>query len=208
MQLVTTKIKTGLIGLGLFMLSLSHIALAEVAPDLLVKTTAEEVLEIVKNDKEIQAGNQAKIFALAEEKILPNFNFERVCKLVLGKNYAKATKEQQEKFQTEFRTLLLRTYASALSKYRNQKIEFKPFKGEPDATQATVKTEIIQPGGQPIAIDYSLAKQADGWKVYDIVIEGVSLVTNYRSQFSNEIRQNGIDGLIQKLAEKNKQNGA
>lgn len=208
MQLVLKSLKTGLVGLGFWMMIASSMAMAEVAPDVLVKTTAEEVLEIVKNDKEIQAGNQAKIFALAEEKILPNFNFERVCKLVLGKNYAKATKEQQDKFQTEFRTLLLRTYASALSKYRNQKIEFKPLKAEPGATQVTVKTEIIQPGGQPIAIDYSLSKQSEGWKVYDIVIEGVSLVTNYRSQFSNEIRQNGIDGLIQKLAEKNKQNAA
>lgn len=208
MQLVTSGFKSVLLGFGLWALVVSQVAFAEVAPDVLVKSTAEEVLEIVKNDKDIQAGNQAKIFALAEEKILPNFNFERVCKLVLGKNYSKATKEQQDKFELEFRTLLLRTYASALSKYRNQKIDFKPLKAEPGATQVTVKTEIIQPAGQPIAIDYSLAKQAEGWKVYDIVIEGVSLVTNYRSQFSNEIRQNGIDGLIQKLAEKNKQNGA
>lgn len=179
-------------------------AMAEVAPDVLVKTTAEDVLQIVKNDKDIQAGDQKKIFALAEEKILPNFNFERVCRLVLGKYWNQASKEQQEAFQSEFRSLLLRTYATALSKYRNQKIEYKPLRANPEDTKVTVKTEVIQPGGPPIAIDYSLEKFANGWKVYDIVIEGVSLVTNYRSQFSNEIRQSNLDGLIKKLAEKNK----
>lgn len=207
-SIATSLVKTVFGTAILATLCFSGGAFAEVAPDVLVKTTADEVIEIVKNDKDIQAGNQEKIFALAEQKILPNFNFDRVCRLVLGKNFTKASKEQQDKFQAEFRTLLLRTYASALSKYRNQKIEYKPLRAEPNATQVTVKTEVIQPGGQPIAIDYSLAKQGDTWKVYDIVIEGVSLVTNYRSQFNNEIRQNGIDGLIERLVEKNKQNKA
>lgn len=187
----------------------SSLSLAEMGPDELVKKTAEEVLEIVKRDKAIQAGDQQKIFALAEEKILPNFDFDRVSRLVLGRNWANATKEQQVQFQKEFRTLLLRTYASALSKYQNQTIQYLPFRTQPNATRATVKTQILQPGGQPIAIDYALEKGANGWKVFDIVIEGVSLVTNYRSQFNDEIRQaGGMDGLIQKLAEKNKQSGA
>jgi phospholipid transport system substrate-binding protein len=192
--------------LGFAMLG-ANAAIAEVAPDVLVKTTAEDVLQIVKNDKDIQAGDQKKIFALAEEKILPNFNFERVCRLVLGKHWNQASKEQQDAFQTEFRSLLLRTYATALSKYRNQKIEYKPLRANPGDTKVTVKTEVIQPGGPPIAIDYSLEKFANGWKVYDIVIEGVSLVTNYRSQFSNEIRQSNLDGLIKKLTDKNKNAG-
>lgn len=179
------------------------VANAEIAPDDLVKQTAEEVLTIVKTDKDIQSGNQQKIYAVAEEKILPNFDFERVCRMVLGKNWRSATPEQQTAFKKEFRSLLLRTYASALGKYRDQVIEYKPLRMDAGATNATVKTQIIQNGGQPIAVDYSLAKATDGWKVYDIVIENVSLVTNYRSQFSNEIRQNGLDSLIKKLADKN-----
>ena len=193
--------------LGVALLALCSAALAEVAPDVLVKTTADDVLEIVKKDKDIQAGDQKKIFALAEEKILPNFNFERVCRLVLGKYWTTATKEQKAVFQREFRSLLLRTYASALSKYRNQTIEYAPLRAEPGAKRVTVKTQVLQPGGQPIGIDYSLEKTNEHWKVYDIVIEGVSLVTNYRSQFSEEIRQSSLDGLIQKLIDKNKQAG-
>jgi phospholipid transport system substrate-binding protein len=120
----------------------------------------------------------------------------------------RANKEQQENFQREFRSLLLRTYASALTKYRNQVIDYKPLRTQPGDSEATVKTQVLQPGGQPIGIDYSLEKLPDGWKVYDIVIEGVSLVTNYRGQFSDEVRQSGMDSLIQKLAEKNKAAGA
>jgi phospholipid transport system substrate-binding protein len=190
--------------LSLALVAFANGAMAEVAPDVLVKSTADEVLAIVKKDKDIQNGDQKKIFALAEEKILPNFDFDRVCRMVLGKNWNSATKPQQEAFQREFRSLMLRTYATALSKYRNQTIEFKPLRAQPSDTEVTVKTQIVQPGGQPIGVDYSLEKRAEGWKVYDIVIEGVSLVTNYRGQFSNEIRQGGMDGLIQKLVEKNK----
>lgn len=183
-------------------------AAAEVAPDALVKKTAEEVLEIVRNDKDIQNGDQKKIFDLAESKILPNFDFDRVCRLVLGRNWTTATDEQKAQFQKEFRSLLLRTYASALSKYRDQTIEYLPFRLQQGATRATVKTKILQPGGQPIGLDYVLEKGADGWKVFDIVIEDVSLVTNYRSQFGNEIRQaGGLDGLIKRLADKNRETG-
>lgn len=184
------------------------LASADVAPDALVKQTADDVLATLKTDKEAQAGNQKKIFAIAEEKILPNFDFDRVCRMVLGKNWKVATPEQQSTFQKEFRSLLLRTYASALGKYRDQTIEYKPMRSEAGAHDVTVKTQIVQPGGQPIAVDYSLTKtDAGAWKVYDIVIEGVSLVTNYRSQFSNEIRQNGLDSLNKKLADKNKAAG-
>lgn len=185
----------------------SGAALAEMTADELVKQTAEDVLATIKSDKDIQAGNQQKIFALAEEKILPNFDFDRVCRMVLGKNWKSASPEQQAAFQKEFRSLLLRTYATALGKYKNQVIEYKPLRAEPGAKNVSVKTQILQPGGQPIAVDYSLVKDDNGWKVYDIVIESVSLVTNYRSQFSNEIRTNGLDSLNKKLAEKNKAAG-
>jgi len=194
-------IKNFFIALSLLCFSASVFAIE--APDALVKRTAEDVLAVVKTDKDIQAGNQDKIFALAEEKILPNFNFDRVSRLVLGKNWTRATPEQKTGFQAEFRTLLLRTYATALSKYKNQVIEYKPLRMAEGANTASVKTQILQSGGQPIEVDYTLAKEAEAWKVYDIVIEGVSLVTNYRGQFSQEVRQNGLDSLIKKLADKN-----
>lgn len=180
---------------------------AEVAPDVLVKQTADEVLTIIKNDKEIQVGNKQQLYALVEAKILPNFDFDRVCRMVLGKSWRSATPEQQAIFQKEFRSLLLRTYASALGKYKDQVIEYKPLRMEGDAKNVSVKTQILQPGGQPVAVDYDLIKSEHGWKVYDIVIESVSLVTNYRSQFSNEIRLNGLDSLNKKLEEKNKSAG-
>jgi phospholipid transport system substrate-binding protein len=192
--------------LGVMFFFVSAWAQANVPADVFVKGVADDVLTIVKKDKDIQNGDQEKIFALAEEKILPNFNFDHVCRLVLGKNFSKASKEQQDAFQREFRTLLIRTYASALSKYRNQTIEYKPMRDISDDKQVTVKTQILQPGGQPIGVDYTLEQMGDLWKVYDITIEGVSLVTNYRGQFSNEVHQGGMDGLIQKLVEKNKSN--
>lgn len=199
--MIKNKFKQLLLACTMFCFTVG--ALAAESPDELVKRTADDVLTIIKNDKDIQAGNQTKIFALAEEKILPNFNFDRVSRLVLGKNWTKATSDQKAAFQTEFRTLLLRTYATALSKYKNQTIEYKPLRLVDGANTADVKTTILQPGGQPIAVDYALEKQLDTWKVYDIVIEGVSLVTNYRGQFTQEIRQNGLDSLIKKLADKN-----
>ena len=198
-----------LIGVSLLVSLFTSAAMAsvEIAPDVLVKQTADDVLTIIKNDKEIQAGNQQKLYALAEDKILPNFDFNRVSRMVLGKAWKVATPEQQAAFQKEFRSLLLRTYSVALGKYKDQTIEYKPMRSEPDAKNVTVKTQILQKGGQPVAVDYSLVKGDSGWKVYDIIIENVSLVTNYRSQFSNEIRQNGLDSLNAKLADKNQSAG-
>ncbi len=194
--------------IGLILLCFAGASFAAEAPDELVKRTAEDVLTIIKADKDIQAGNQKKLFALTEEKILPNFNFDKISRLVLGKNWTKATPDQKTAFQSEFKSLLLRTYSTALSKYKNQTIEYAPLRMADGATTASVKTSIVQPGGQPIAVNYALEKQADAtWKVYDIVIEGVSLVTNYRGQFAQEIRQNGLDSLIKKLANKNKAAG-
>lgn len=185
---------------------LSSLAMADtVAPDVLVKTTATEVLDIVKKDKEIQNGDMKKIVALTEEKILPHFNFERMSQLVLGRNWTKASKDQQEKFVGEFRDLLVRTYSSALAKYRNQTMEFKPLRAQPNDTKAVVKTLIVQSGSQPIKIDYSMEKKTDAWKVVDVTIEDVSIVTSYRSQFDETIKKDGMDVLIQKLVDKNRQ---
>lgn len=185
-------------------LIISFISHAEgLPPQELVQKTADDVLLILKTDKDIQ-DNKEKIYQLAEEKILPNFDFERVSRLVLGKAWRKVDDNQKNQFKTEFKTLLLRTYAVALGKYKDQQIEYKPLRMNPEDAIATVKTSIIQSGAQPISVDYTLAKIEDGsWKVFDITIENVSLVTNYRSQFASEIKNNGIDSLISKLAEKN-----
>ena len=183
----------------------SSAAVAEiVTPAALVKNTANEVLEIIKNDKDIQAGDMHKIMALAEDKVLPHFDFERMSRLVLGKDWSPASKEQQGLFINQFRTLLIRSYASALSKYRNQTIEYKTLSEQSGDTDVTVKTLILQPGGEPLPLNYKLDKAGEEWKVYDLEINGVSLVNNYRGQFSTEIRKSGMDGLIQKLADKNK----
>ena len=179
-------------------------SIAALGPEELVKKTAEDVLFAIKADEEIQKGNKEKIYQLAEEKILPNFDFERVARLVLGRAWRSASDEQKKGFIVEFRTLLLKTYAVALSKYKDQTIEFKPTRMSDTDEIVIVKSEITQSGGQPIRVNYALSKNSGKWLVFDIVIEGVSLVTNYRSQFSSEIRRNGMDTLIKKLAKKNK----
>jgi len=173
------------------------------APDLFVKKTADEIFEILKTDKDLKAGNKEKAYKITEEKILPYFDFERISKLVLGKAYPAATKEEQEAFKKEFRTMLVKTYGSALLKFKDQTLSYKPTRFEPTDEEVLVKTEILQPGAPPLPIDYMLKKDGNSWKVFDIIIEGVSLVTNYRGQFGNEIRQNGMASLISKLAEKN-----
>ncbi len=176
-----------------------------VAPDVLVKNTATEVLDIIKKDKDIQNGDMKRIAALTEEKILPHFNFERMSQLVLGRNWPKANKDQQEKFVSEFRSLLVRTYSSALAKYRNQTMDYKPLRAQSGDTRVVVKTLILQAGEQPVKVDYSLEKTGEEWKVIDVTIEDVSIVTSYRSQFDETVKKDGMDSLIQKLADKNKQ---
>lgn len=174
-----------------------------VAPDALIKATVQEVITIVKQDKEIQAGNQKKILDLVDAKVLPHFDFTRMTRLAVGKHWRSATPEQQKALVTEFRNMLVRTYTKAFTVYRDQTVEVKPFKMAADATEATVKTNITKPGAQPIPVDYEMEKTADGWKAYDVSIEGVSMVTSYRGTFSSEIQEKGIDGLIKTLADKN-----
>jgi phospholipid transport system substrate-binding protein len=196
---------TWLLATAAFVFSTSVMADA-ITPDALVKNTASEVLELVKKDKDIQNGDTKKIVALTEEKIVPHFNFERMSQQVLGRNWRKASDDQQGKFVVEFKNLLVRTYATALSKYRNQTIDFKPLRAQPTDNRVKVKTEIIQSGSQPVKVDYSLEKTGDDWKVVDVEIEGVSIVTSYRGQFDEAIKQGGMDNLIQKLVDKNRQN--
>lgn len=173
---------------------------ADLPPDVLARTTTQEVLAILKQDKDIQSGNTSKVYQLVEAKILPNFDFNRMTQLALGKYWPRATAQQKQALVTEFRNLLVRTYSSSLTAFSNQSVDFKPMAVKPDDDDVTVRSEIRQPGGQPIPIDYSMYKTAFGWKVYDVAIDGVSLVINYRASFSSTIRQSGIDGLIKTLA--------
>lgn len=175
---------------------------ADTPPDVLARSTTQEVLAILKQDKEIQSGNLNKVYQLVEAKILPNFDFNRMTQLAVGKHWPRATANQKQALVTEFRNLLVRTYSSSLTAFTNQTVEFRPLTMKPDDTDVTVHSEIRQPGGQPIPIDYSMYKTSFGWKVYDVSIDGVSLVTNYRASFASTIRQSGIDGLIKTLAEK------
>lgn len=181
-------------------LNASPVLAADTPPDVLARTTTQEVLAILKQDRDIQNGNQSKVYQLVETKILPIFDFNRMTQLVIGKHWPRATAKQKQDLVTEFRNLMVRTYSSSLTAFNNQTVDFKPLTMKPGDTDVTVRSEIRQPGGQPIPINYSMYKTSFGWKVYDVAIDGVSLVTNYRSSFSNTIRQNGIDGLISTLA--------
>lgn len=189
---------------GIFLLAGSVFADDE-APDALVKRVTDDVLNIVRNDKDIQSGNSKKAVALVEAKVLPHFNFARMTALAVGKDWAKATPEQKKRLTKEFETLLVRTYSNALTAYKNQTIVYKPLKMQAGDTDVLVRTEIRQPGQQAVQLDYGVEKQDSGWKVYDVVVAGISLVTNYRESFAQEVRNGGIDGLISSIAEKNKQ---
>lgn len=184
------------------LLSLS--AHAAEAPDALVKRVSGEVLDIVRQDKDIRNGDIQKIAALVDAKVLPYFNFQRMTSLAVGRDWRSANAAQKTRLQSEFKMLLVRTYANALTSYSNQRIVFRPFRMRDGETEAVVRSEVIQPGAQPVQIDYWLELADDQWKVFDVVVAGISLVTNYREQFAREVRDGGVDGLIASLAAKNK----
>ena len=183
------------------------LAAAQESPDQLVKRTTDEILTIIKTDKDVASGNQAKVVELAEQKVLPHFDFERMTRLAVGRNWAQATDAQKQALTKEFRTLLVRTYSSSLSQYRNQTIDVKPTKIAAADKEATVRTAVIQQGGPPIPIDYAMEKTDTGWKVYDVIIDGASLVTTYRGTFNDQIQKGGIDGLVKTLQERNRSPG-
>ena len=195
-----------ILGLGLFLFSTAGFAAEFVAPDEMIKNTATEVLENIHKDKDIQAGNKQKIKDLIEAKILPQFDFTRMTRLALGRFWNQATPAQQQELTNEFRSLLVRTYSASLNSYKDQKIDYKPLKLNPGETDVVVKTAILQSNGRGIPIDYTVIKSPTGWKIYDISVDGVSLVVNYRSSFAHEIQQGGIPKLISTLQAKN--NGA
>jgi phospholipid transport system substrate-binding protein len=176
------------------------------APDVLVKTLTDEVAAAIKKDKAIQSGDTAKAAELIEAKIVPHFNFTRMARIAMARNWRSATPEQQKEIAAEFKTLLVRTYSTALVNYKEEKIDYKPLRAKPEDDEVTVRSEVRPSGGtQPVSIDYEMEKTPSGWKVYDVKVGGVSLVTTYRDTFASEIRERGIDGLIKSLAAKNRE---
>ena len=176
-------------------------------PDALVKRVSSEVMEAARADPAIQAGDVSKVMALVDSKVMPHVNFQRMTASAVGRYWRQATPEQQQRLQAEFKTLLVRTYSGALAQVKDQKVELKPFRGKPEDPEVTVRTE-VRGKGEPIQLDYRLEKRPDGWKIYDVNVLGVWLVENYRNSFAQEISAGGIDGLIAKLAERNKTAGA
>ena len=183
------------------------LALAQqLAPDVLVKSISEEVVAILKKDKDIQAGDTKKAADLMEAKMVPHFNFIRMTRIAMARNWRLASPEQQKILADEFKTLLVRTYSTAISNYRDQQIDYKPLRAKPEDTEVTVRSDVKPSGSsQPVSIDYEMEKTPDGWKVYDVKVGGVSLVTTYRDTFAGEVREHGVDGLIKSLSTKNRQ---
>jgi phospholipid transport system substrate-binding protein len=178
-------------------------AAADLTPDALVKKVTLEVIDIVAKDKDIQAGDRAKTVALVEEKILQHFDFTRMTALALSTHWAKASAEQKAKLVEQFRILLVRTYASSIAAYRNQRFDFRPLRANAADTDVTVTVRVLQPGTQPVLIEYDMEKTAAGWKAWDLRVAGISLVLNYRTELGNIARESGIDGVIRGLVSKN-----
>ncbi len=177
---------------------------ANEGPDALIKRISTEVLETAKSDKDIQAGNQKKVMDMVESKILPYVDFQRMTSMAAGRFWRDATPEQQKNLTNEFRTLLIFTYSGALSAVKNQTIEFKPMRADPADTEVEVRSSVNQQRGEPIQLNYRLAKGPAGWKIFDINVLGAWLVETYKGNFAAEIGKTGIDGLIKALSERNK----
>jgi phospholipid transport system substrate-binding protein len=177
----------------------------ELGPDELVRKVTAEVLEAIQNDKQLQAGDRKKALALAEQKILPLVDFREATRLAVGRAWNTATPEQQEGLTTQFRTLLVRIYSNAVGVYRGQTMRVQPAKMVPGATEVSVRNQYLSPGRPPTTVEYAMHKTPTGWKIYDITVEGVSLVLTYRGEFGQIVREGGVDGLIQRLAERNRE---
>jgi phospholipid transport system substrate-binding protein len=191
------------IGLMAFVAAFALSAYAQEAPDAMVKRVSQDVLQTIKSDPKIQSGDQTRIREVMESKLAPNFDFDRMTALAMGRHWREATPEQQKRLTVEFKTLLVRTYSGALTQYRDQTIDYKPLRADPNAADVLVRTEVIRQGQPPVQIDYGMEKKDNAWKAYDVVVGGVSLVTNYRDEFTEQVRAGGIDGLIKTLATKN-----
>lgn len=179
----------------------------EEAPDALIKRLSVDVLDKIKADKTIQAGDMTKVMALVDSQVMPSVNFTRMTASAVGRSWRQATPEQQKKLQEEFKALLIRTYSGALSQVKDQTISVKPLRAAAADTEVIVRTEVMG-RGDPIQLDYRLEKVGSAWKIYDLNVLGVWLVETYRTQFAQEINAKGIDGLIASLADRNKANNA
>jgi phospholipid transport system substrate-binding protein len=177
---------------------------ADEAPDQLVKRLSQEIMDLAKSDKDIQSGNKKRVEDMIEAKIIPNVDFARMTSLAVGRSWRDTTPEQQKQLITEFRSLLVHTYSGAITQIKDQRLEFKPLRAAADDTEVEVKTLVIQTRGEPLQLNYRLAKSATGWKIYDINILGAWLVETYKGSFAAEVSKSGVDGLIKTLVEKNK----
>jgi phospholipid transport system substrate-binding protein len=175
----------------------------ELAPDQLVQKITDDVLAAIKSDKELAAGDKQKALKVAEEKVLPYIDFEQATRLAVGRSWNQATPEQKKQLVAEFRAMLVRTYSNAIQVYQGQTLKVLPSRGKQDPEDTTVRTQYVRAGGQPLPIEFHMRKADKGWKVYDIVVEGVSLVMTYRSEFDAVVKQEGIEGLLKRLAQKN-----
>jgi phospholipid transport system substrate-binding protein len=183
-------------------------AQAQEAPDALIKRISQDVLDTAKSDKNIQGGNQQLILALVEEKIIPYVDFERMTSMAMGPKWRDATDDQKKQLITQFRSLLVFTYSGALSQVRDQQIDFKPLRADPADTDVIVRSQVIQPRGEPIQLNYRVEKAGTSWKIYDVNVLGAWLVDSYKGTFTSEIGRSGIDGLIKVLSDKNKERAA
>ena len=204
MKLIKQLIATATMAIATTALSTSAIAAPAEAPDVLVKRISSDVIDTAKNDKEIQAGNQKRVMDLVETKILPYVDFQRMTALAAGRFWRDASPEQQKQLSQEFRTLLVFTYSGALSQIKNETVEFKPLRADPADQEVEVRSQVNMTRGEPITLNYRLAKSATGWKIFDINVLGAWLVETYKGNFASEIGKSGIDGLIKSLAERNK----
>lgn len=183
-------------------------AQAQEAPDALIKRISQDVLDTAKSDKNIQGGNQQRILALVEEKIIPFVDFERMTSMAMGPKWRDATDDQKKQLIAQFRSLLVYTYSGALSQVRDQQIDFKPLRADPTDTDVIVRSQVIQPRGEPIQLNYRVEKAGASWKIYDVNVLGAWLVDSYKGTFTSEINRSGIDGLIKVLSDKNKERAA
>jgi phospholipid transport system substrate-binding protein len=178
---------------------------AEEAPDALIKRVSSEVLDAIKADKAIQAGEMNRVMALVDTKVMPNVNFTRMTASAVGRNWRQATPEQKARLQQEFKTLLIRTYSGALSQVNDQQLNVKPLRAAAGDNEVTVRTEVLG-RGQPVQLDYRMEKTPSGWKIYDLNVLGIWLVGTYRTQFAQEVSAKGLDGLIESMAQRNQAN--
>src|SRR5947208_6572542 len=178
-------------------------AAQELAPDDLVKKVTNDVLATIKSDKQLAAGDKQKALKLAEEKVLPYIDFDQATRLAVGRAWSQASPEQKKRLVGEFRNMLVRTYSNAISAYQGQTLKVLPSRGKQDPEDTVVRTQFVRAGGQPLPIEFHMRQADKTWKVYDIVVEGVSLVMTYRSEFDAVVKQEGVDGLIKRLAQKN-----